>query len=114
MAYIEIVPVSGRVVVRWRGHVVVDTEKALELREGSYAPELYLPREDADMALMKPTERHTTCPHKGVASYLSLAADGAGDDNAVWSYETPKADVAAIAGRLAFYADKVEISRNPS
>jgi uncharacterized protein (DUF427 family) len=114
MAYIDIVPVSGRVVVRWRGHVVVDTEKALELREGSYAPVLYLPREDANRTLMTASERHTTCPHKGVASYFNLAAEGAGDDNAVWSYETPKADVAAIAGHLAFYANKVEISRNPS
>ena len=110
MAYIDITPVSGRVVVRWRGQVVVDTEKAVELREGSYPPVLYLPREDADMALMTPSPRHTTCPHKGVASYFSLA-DG---DNAVWSYETPKPDVAAIAGRLAFYPDKVEISRTPS
>ncbi len=36
----------------------------------------------------------------------------ASDDNAVWCYETPKPEVAAIAGRLAFYPDKVEISRN--
>jgi uncharacterized protein (DUF427 family) len=114
MAYIEIVPVSGRVVVRWRGHVVVDTEKALELREGTYTPVLYLPRQDADMALMTASARHTTCPHKGVASYFNLAAEGAGDDNAIWSYETPKAEVSEIAGHLAFYPDKVEISRNPS
>lgn len=114
MAYIDITPVSGRVVVRWRGHVVVDTDKALELREGAYPPVLYLPREDADMALMTASERHTTCPHKGVASYFNLSAEGAGDDNAVWCYETPKAEVAEIAGRLAFYPDKVEISRNPS
>lgn len=114
MAYIDIVPVSGRVVVRWRGHIVVDTENALELREGTYAPVLYLPREDADMALMTPSPHHTTCPHKGVASYFSLHDEGAGDDNAVWCYETPKPEVAVIAGRLAFYPDKVEISRNPS
>ena len=110
MAYIDITPVSGRVVVRWRGHVVIDTDKALELREGSYPPVLYLPREDADMALLTVSPRHTTCPHKGVASYYNFA----GDDNAVWSYETPKPEVAAIAGRLAFYPDRVEISRNPS
>jgi len=36
---------------------------------------------------------------------------GATDDNAVWTYETPKADVEAIAGHLAFYPDKVEITR---
>jgi uncharacterized protein (DUF427 family) len=112
MAYIEIAPAAGRVVVRWRGHVVVDTEQALELREGSYPPVLYFPREDADMALLAPTEHHTTCPHKGLASYFSLHDARASDDNAVWCYETPKAEVAAIAMRLAFYSDKVEITRS--
>jgi uncharacterized protein (DUF427 family) len=111
MAHIEIVPAQGRVVVRWRGHVVVDTTRALELREGSYPPVLYLPREDADLRLTTPSARHTTCPWKGEASYLNLVDEGASDDNAIWSYETPKAGVEAIAGHLAFYPDKVEIAR---
>ena len=77
MSYIEIVPASGRVVVRWKGHTVVDTTRALELREGSYPPVLYTPREDADMSLLAPSPRHTTCPHKGEASYFNLHAEGA-------------------------------------
>ena len=111
MAHIEIAPAEGRVVVRWRGHVFADTARALELREGSYPPVLYVPREDADMALTTPSARHTTCPWKGEASYLNLADESAHDDNAIWSYETPKAGVEAIAGHLAFYPDKVEIAR---
>ena len=107
MPHIAISPAPGRVVVRWRGQTVVDTTRALELREGSYPPVLYVPREDADMKFLTPTPRHTTCPWKGEASYFSLGEDA----NAVWSYETPKADVAAIAGHLAFYPDKVEIER---
>jgi uncharacterized protein (DUF427 family) len=111
MAHIEIIPASGRVVARWRGHVVVDTTRALELREGAYPPVLYLPRADADMKLLAPSPRHTTCPWKGEASYFHLRDGETSADNAVWSYETPKADVAAIAGYLAFYPDKVEIER---
>jgi uncharacterized protein (DUF427 family) len=111
MAHIEITPASGRVVVRWRGAVVADTTHALELREGSYPPVLYVPRADAEMKFFAPTPRHTTCPWKGEASYFSLADGAASDDNAVWSYETPKPEVAAIAGHLAFYPDKVEIER---
>ncbi len=111
MAHIVISPVSGRVAVRWRDHVVVDTTRALELREGSYPPVLYVPREDADMGFFKPSTRHTTCPWKGEASYFTLSDGAASDDNAVWSYETPKADVGEIAGHLAFYPDKVEIKR---
>jgi uncharacterized protein (DUF427 family) len=29
----------------------------------------------------------------------------------VWTYETPKTEVAEIASHLAFYPDKVEITR---
>jgi uncharacterized protein (DUF427 family) len=111
MAHIEIAPVKSRVVVRWRGHVVADTANALELREGSYPPVLYIPRADADMHRYERSERHTTCPHKGVASYYHLADGGHRDDNAVWSYEEPKAGVEAITDHLAFYPDKVEIER---
>ena len=112
MAHIEISPAAGRVIVRWRGAVVVDTTRALELREGSYPPVLYVPREDADMKLLAASPRHSTCPHKGEASYFHLRDAAHSDDNAVWSYETPKAGAAAIAGHLAFYPDKVEIARS--
>ena len=114
MAYIEIVPANSRVVVRWRGHVVADSERALELREGAYPPVLYLPREDADMAYYAASDHHTTCPHKGLASYFNLKDEGGETENVVWTYETPKAGVEAIAGHLAFYPDKVEIARNPA
>lgn len=111
MAHIEIAPAASRVVVRWRGHVVADAADALELREGSSAPVLYIPRASADMKHFERTQRHTTCPHKGVASYFTLTDGAASDENAVWSYETPKAGVEAIAGHLAFYPHKVEIER---
>ncbi len=112
MAYIEIVPAPGRVVVRWRDHVVVDTQHALELKEGSYPAVLYVPREDADMRFLSESAHHTTCPHKGLASYLNLKDEQGSVANAVWSYEAPKAGVEAIAGHLAFYPDKVEITRS--
>lgn len=111
MAHIEISPLKSRVVVRWRGHVVAQTDDALELREGSYPPVLYLPRASADMKHFERTSRHTTCPYKGVASYYTLTDGSESDENAVWSYEEPKAGVEAIAGHLAFYANKVEIER---
>lgn len=108
---IVIAPAKGTVTVRWRGRQVAQSTRALELREASYPAVLYLPREDADMAWFEPTAHATTCPYKGVASYYSLAGEGARDANAVWTYETPNAGVEAIKGHLAFYADKVEIER---
>jgi uncharacterized protein (DUF427 family) len=104
---ITIEPVSGRVVVRFAGEVIADTRAALELREASYKPVLYIPRADADMTHYSRTTHSTHCPYKGDASYFSLG-DAA---NTVWSYETPFPAMAAIKDHLAFYPQHVEIER---
>ncbi len=108
---ITIAPAQGRVVVRWRGQVIVDTRRALELREATYPPVLYIPREDADMTLFVRTAHQTHCPYKGAANYFS-SHEGENDDvNAVWTYEEPKPGVAAIKDHIAFYPDRVQITR---
>ncbi|HWU96532.1 MAG TPA: DUF427 domain-containing protein [Sphingomonas sp.] len=96
---------DAHVVVRAAGKVIADTRRALELREASYPPVLYIPREDADMALLERTTHASYCPYKGDASYHSIVGGAA---NAVWSYEAPYAAVEAIRGHLAFYPDRVE------
>lgn len=101
--------VPGRYIVRASGAIIGETERALELVEGSRPPVLYVPREDVAMALLDPTDRHSTCPLKGEASYFSVSTPEARLENAVWSYERPKAGAEAIAGHLAFYEDKVRV-----
>ena len=103
--------VPGRYIVRASGAIIGETERALELVEGSRDPVIYVPREDVAMALLDPSDRHSTCPWKGEASYFSLATPEARLEDAVWSYERPKAGAEAIAGHLAFYADKVRVER---
>ena len=100
---------SGRNVPDIADRASEETDRALELHEGSRAPVLYVPREDVAMALLDPTERHSTCPMKGEASYFSVVTPEARLDNAVWSYERPKAGAEAIAGHLAFYPDKIRV-----
>ncbi len=68
----------------------------------------YIPRDDADMDLMTRTDRRTRCPFKGHASYYTLAADGRAEENAVWSYETPYDEFAALAGWLGFAWDRMD------
>ncbi len=103
---------SGRVVVRLGEVVLADTRRALILREASYPPALYIPRADADMAKLARTDHATYCPYKGDCSYFSLPA-GPRAANAVWTYEAPYPAVAAIKDHLAFYPDRVEITRFP-
>lgn len=106
---ISIAPSQKRIRVLFNGKIVADTRRALELKEASYRAVYYVPRADADLFFFKRTDRTTHCPYKGDASYFSLEDDGFRVENAVWTYETPGEAVAAIAGRLAFYPDKVEI-----
>ncbi|MCB2116419.1 MAG: DUF427 domain-containing protein [Rhodobacteraceae bacterium] len=109
--HITITPATGTWVVRTGDAVIGESAAALELREGSYPPVIYFPRGDIAMAFLDRSTGQTTCPHKGAASYYSIVtADGTIRD-AAWSYETPKPEVAAIAGHLAFYPDKVTLER---
>ena len=101
-------PAAGRVVVRWRGKVVADTPRAIEVLEDGYRPVLYLPMADVRMDLLSPSEHTSRCPHKGTARYWSLADGGAESRDAAWAYDDPLDGVAAIAGHVAFYPDRVD------
>ena len=106
---ITIEPIHERVRVIWHGRTIGDSKTALELREASYPPVQYVPRSDANMALLKRSERTTHCPYKGDASYYSVVVDGKTLENSSWTYETPFPAMAEISGHLAFYPDKVKI-----
>jgi uncharacterized protein (DUF427 family) len=98
-----------RVRVSAGGVVIADSTHALTLKESIYPAVQYIPREDANMALVQRTDRVTHCPYKGDANYFSVKADGKTLENAIWTYETPFPAMAEIAGFLAFYPDKVKI-----
>ena len=105
---ITVEPNGGRVVVTLAGKVIADTRAALSLREASYPPVLYFPREDVDMAALSRSETRTYCPYKGEAAYYSISGGGERSVDAIWTYEAPYNAVAAIKDHLAFYPDRVD------
>lgn len=106
---ITITPNPRRVRVTAGDIVIAETTKALTLKEAKYPAVQYVPRQDANMALLERTDRLTHCPYKGDASYYSVKADGKTLDNAIWTYEAPFPAMTEISGHLAFYPDKVKI-----
>ena len=60
------------------------------------------------MDLLVPSDKHTTCPYKGEASYWSVQAGGKVAEDAVWSYPEPLDDAPPLAGHFAFYWDKMD------
>jgi uncharacterized protein (DUF427 family) len=107
---ITVEPTGARVVVRAGGQVIADTERALTLREADYPAVQYIPLDDVDPEVLRPTDTTTYCPYKGDASYYTLAVPGAEVTDAVWSYRQPYDAVGTIAGHVAFYPQHVEIA----
>ncbi|WP_298955625.1 DUF427 domain-containing protein [uncultured Methylobacterium sp.] len=105
---ITVTPNPHRIRVVLGGVIVAETTRALTLREAGLPPVQYIPREDSEWDLFAPSARRTRCPHKGEASYYGLTAGGVERADAVWSYEDPLPQVAAIRGHLAFYPNKVD------
>lgn len=107
---ITVAPAPSRVTVQAGGTPVADTTAALALQEASYPRVYYIPLADVRADVLKPSDHTTYCPYKGDASYYSLVtADGELTD-VVWYYPEPYPAVAEIAGHVAFYADKVDIT----
>ena len=108
--HITVTPANGTWSVRAGGAVLGESDNALVLKEGDYPEVVYFPREDIAMEFLDASEKSTSCPHKGVASYFSIVTKSTTIKDAVWSYETPNKGVEAIAGHLAFYVgDKVAV-----
>jgi uncharacterized protein (DUF427 family) len=104
----------ARIVVSVAGRVVADSRSVLTLREASHAPVHYIPLADVDESLLEASDHATYCPYKGECSYYSIPVGGERAVNAVWQYKDPYPAVAEIAGRVAFYPDRVEIVEEPA
>jgi uncharacterized protein (DUF427 family) len=99
---------ENRVIVTLNGQIIADTRAALTLREASYPPVHYIPREHVDMTALARSATKTYCPYKGEAAYFSILAGGERSVDAIWSYEAPYDAVAEIKNHLAFYPERVD------
>jgi len=109
--HISIRDASGTWVVRASGAVLGESSDALELSEGTSPSVIYFPRADIAMSFLETSTSTTRCPHKGVATYFTVSGPDGDIVDAAWSYEDPSADVAAIAGHIAFHSDRVTIEK---
>lgn len=106
---ITIAAAPRRVEALFEGHIIADSAEALLLKEAGYKAVYYFPRKDVGMAFLNRTDRHTTCPYKGEASYFTIVRDGRFAENAVWTYEDPYPAVELIRDHVAFYPNMVEM-----
>ena len=86
------------VCARWNGAVLAESEQT-RVVEGNH----YFPLESVKKELLRPSDTHTTCGWKGVASYYSVEVGGKVNTDAAWYYPTPKDAAKEITGCVAFW-----------
>ena len=59
-------------------------------------PVQYVPRKDANLALLARTDRTTHCPCREMRIDFSINANGKTIENSIWTYETPFPAMAEI------------------
>jgi uncharacterized protein (DUF427 family) len=108
---ITVTSTGKHVTVKVNGDVVADTDNALTLQESTYPAVQYIPLGDVVSARLRPSDTETYCPYKGEASYYHVVTTaGETVEDAIWTYEQPYPAVGQIAGHVAFYPDKADIS----
>lgn len=99
---VDCVRTGRRLRVERSGVVVVDTTTTMGVYETSLEPRLYAPAGVVRADVLVRSDTTSYCPYKGTASYWDVVV---GDDrvtDAVWAYEDPLPESAAIAGWMGF------------
>jgi uncharacterized protein (DUF427 family) len=105
---VDAVPSSRHVRISLDGEMLAESTRAVAIFETGLAARWYLPREDV-RAPLEPSELQTTCAYKGHARYWSVRTSHGLEENLAWTYEEPRHDAAAVAGRVAFFDERVEV-----
>ena len=82
----------------WRDAVLAESDDTVVV-EGNH----YFPPDSIRKEYFRPSETHTTCPWKGLASYYDVVVDGETNRDAAWYYPEVKEAAANIKGRVAFW-----------
>jgi uncharacterized protein (DUF427 family) len=82
----------------WNNQVIAESKDTIVV-EGNH----YFPPDAVKKEYLQPSDTHTTCPWKGLASYYSLQVDGISNKDAAWFYPQPKEAANQIKDHIAFW-----------
>jgi len=82
----------------WKGAVIAESDKTVVV-EGNH----YFPRSSVKAEYLRPSETHSVCPWKGMASYNDIEVNGERNPDAAWFYPDPKQAAAQIRDHIAFW-----------
>lgn len=107
---LDVLRSSRHIRVEFDGELLAESRSPLLLFETGLPTRFYLDRTDVRFDNLEPSNTVTACPYKGTTSeYWSARRDPASADLA-WSYNFPTREVLPIAGLVAFYNERVDLT----
>ena len=82
----------------WNGALLAESNDGVVV-EGNY----YFPASAVNREYLRPSDSHTTCYWKGIASYYDVVVDGSVNHDAAWYYPTPSEAAKHIRDHIAFW-----------
>jgi uncharacterized protein (DUF427 family) len=105
---VDVLRSSRRVRVEVEGQVAAETVRPCLLFETGLPVRYYIPKLDARMELLEPSDKTTRSPYKGVAVYWSLRVNGRLHEDLVWSYPQPIPECPKIEDLLCFWNERTD------
>jgi len=82
----------------WNNAIIAESE-CCEIVEGNH----YFPPDAVGRQYLRPSDTHTTCGWKGVASYYDVVVNGEINKDAAWYYPDTKPAADNVKGYIAFW-----------
>ena len=102
---------TRRVRVELDGVVLAESTSPVLVFETGLPTRYYLNRTDVNFGHLVPSATTTACPYKGRTSgYWSVRVDDTVHPDLAWSYDFPTGALLPIAGLIAFYNEKVDLT----
>jgi uncharacterized protein (DUF427 family) len=93
------------------GTVLAESSSPVLVFETGLPTRYYLNRTEVHFQHLRATDTVTACPYKGRTSgYWSLLTGGTTQHDVAWTYDFPTQQLLPIAGLIAFYNERVDIS----
>jgi uncharacterized protein (DUF427 family) len=97
--------------VELEGVLLAESRSPVLVFETGLPTRYYLNRSEVDFTSLAASTTQTACPYKGVTSaYWSVRAGDATHPDLAWSYDFPTRQLQPVAGLIAFYNEKVDIT----
>jgi uncharacterized protein (DUF427 family) len=105
---VDVLNSSRHVRVVVGGETLADTHSPRLLFETGLPTRYYIPKVDVRLDLLTPTDSHTACPYKGIASYWTADIGDQEFKDIAWSYPAPIPECAKIENLVSFYNERVD------